>query len=122
MTSVSEGVIAGAGIAGLSAGITLARVGVSTTVVELDPAVVDQATGLTISAVGMRAIRDLGLADAVTARGAGSSDTIVGDAAGRELDRVVYPPMAGSELPAAGGIMRSDFHRLLLRTAEQEGA
>lgn len=119
--AVREAVIAGAGIAGLSAGITLARVGVRATVVEPDPDVVDEGTGLTISAVGMRAIRDLGLADEVTAQGAGYSDMIIGDAAGRELDRIVYPPMAGSELPAAGGIMRSDFHRLLMRAAEQQG-
>jgi len=121
MTAVNRALIAGAGIAGLSAGITLARAGIEVSLVELDPDVTVEGTGLTISPVGMRAIRDLGLAEAVLARGAGYSDLVMGDASGRELERIPYPALAGPGLPVAGGILRSELHRLLVDAAEAEG-
>src|SRR5215472_14343701 len=113
LPAVKDVVICGAGIAGLATGITLARAGIRASVVEIDPGVAQEGTGLTISATGMRAIRDLGLADAVIERGAGYEEMIVGDAAGEELDRFGYPRIAGDDLPAAGGILRADFHALL---------
>jgi 2-polyprenyl-6-methoxyphenol hydroxylase-like FAD-dependent oxidoreductase len=63
MTAVKEAVIAGAGIAGLSAGITLARAGMRASVFDANPRSALEGSGLTISAIGMRAIRDLGLGD-----------------------------------------------------------
>jgi 2-polyprenyl-6-methoxyphenol hydroxylase-like FAD-dependent oxidoreductase len=119
--AVQDAVICGAGIAGLATGITLARAGIRTSVFEIDPGVAREGTGLTISAVGMRAIRDLGLAEAVNAHGAGYSDMVIGSAAGAELERVPYPSIAGPGYPPAGGILRSDFHRLLAHVAEAEG-
>ena len=121
MPAVNDVVICGAGIAGLATGITLARAGIEVSVVEIDPGVALEGTGLTISAVGMRAIRDLGIADAVNAHGAGYSDMVIGSAAGVELERVPYPTMAGPAYPPAGGILRSDFHRLLAQVVEAEG-
>lgn len=121
MAVVKEAVIAGAGIGGLSAGITLARNGVAATVYDLAPRAGLEGSGLTISAIGMRAIRDLGLGERVMALGAGSSETIIADAAGHQLDRIATPPLAGGGLPAMGGIMRATFHELLLETARAEG-
>jgi 2-polyprenyl-6-methoxyphenol hydroxylase-like FAD-dependent oxidoreductase len=121
MTVVKEAVIAGAGIAGLSAGITLARKGIGATVYDAAPRSGLEGSGLTISAIGMRAIRDLGLGDRVMAVGAGSAETIIADATGRQLDRIATPPLAGTGLPAMGGIMRATFHELLLETAQAEG-
>jgi 2-polyprenyl-6-methoxyphenol hydroxylase-like FAD-dependent oxidoreductase len=121
MAVVKEAVIAGAGIGGLSAGITLARSGVAATVYDIAPRAGLEGSGLTISAIGMRAIRDLGLGERVTALGAGSSETIIADAAGHQLDRIATPPLAGAGLPAMGGIMRATFHDLLLETARAEG-
>jgi naringenin degradation protein FdeE len=121
MTAVNDAVIAGAGIAGLSAGITLARAGVRVSVFDAAPRSALEGSGLTISAIGMRAIRDLGLGDEVVARGAASSETIIADAGGRELDRIGAPSLAGPGLPAMGGIMRLAFHDLLIGTAEAEG-
>jgi naringenin degradation protein FdeE len=118
---VQEAFIAGAGIAGLAAGITLARKGIRATVYEAAPKAGLEGSGLTISAVGMRAIRDLGLGDQVMALGAGSSDTIIADAAGHQLDRVSTPRLAGADLPAMGGVMRATFHDLLSRSAQAEG-
>ena len=121
MAVVDEAVIAGAGIAGLSAGITLARNGIRATVYDAAPRTDLEGSGLTISAIGMRAIRDLGLGDRVMAVGAGSSETIIADAQGHQLDRIATPPLAGSDLPAMGGIMRATFHELLLETARAAG-
>src|SRR5579864_7540260 len=121
MAVVHEAVIAGAGIAGLSAGITLARKGIHATVYDAAPRTDLEGSGLTISAIGMRAIRDLGLGDQVMAVGAGSSETIIADAQGHQLDRIATPPLAGSDLPAMGGVMRATFHELLLESAQAEG-
>ena len=121
MAVVKEAVIAGAGIAGLAAGITLARNGIAATVYEAAPRSGLEGSGLTISAIGMRAIRDLGLGDRVMALGAGSSETIIADATGHQLDHIATPPLAGAGLPAMGGIMRAAFHDLLIKTAQGEG-
>ncbi len=121
MAVVNQALIAGAGIAGLSAAITLARAGIRVSVFDVNPESAVEGSGLTISAIGMRAIRDLGLGDEVVARGAGWSDTIIASATGVQLDRIVTPPLAGPGLPATAGIMRVAFHELLLRTAEAVG-
>ncbi|HEX8969446.1 MAG TPA: FAD-dependent monooxygenase, partial [Chloroflexota bacterium] len=80
-----------------------------------------EGSGLTISAIGMRAIHDLGLGDQLMALGAGSSETIIADAAGHQLDRISTPPLAGANLPAMGGVMRATFHEVLIKTARAEG-
>jgi 2-polyprenyl-6-methoxyphenol hydroxylase-like FAD-dependent oxidoreductase len=121
MTAVSEVVIAGAGIAGLSTGIALARKGVRAFIYEGAPRAALEGSGLTISAIGMRAIRDLGLGQEVAQLGAGASETIIADAAGHQFDKISTPPLAGADLPAMGGIMRATFHDLLMRTAQAEG-
>ncbi len=121
MPAVDEGVIVGAGIAGLSAAITSARNGIRASVYEAIPRAAQEGSGLTISAIGMRAIRDLGLGDQVASLGAGSAETIIADAGGHQLDRVVTPPLAGENLPAMGGIMRATFHNLLIKSARSEG-
>jgi 2-polyprenyl-6-methoxyphenol hydroxylase-like FAD-dependent oxidoreductase len=121
MAAVSEVVIAGAGIAGLSAGITLARNGIRVTVYEAAARAALEGSGLTISAIGMRVIRDLGLGQEVARLGAGASETIIADAAGHQFDKIATPPLAGADLPAMGGIMRATFHDLLLNAAQTEG-
>src|ERR1051326_6535234 len=121
MSSVKDIVIAGAGIAGLSAGISFARGGLRVSVYEALSSDTMEGSGLTISAIGMRAIRDLGLGAEVAALGAGSSETIIADAAGHQLDRVRTPPLAGTDLPAMGGIMRATFHQLLVKAAQAAG-
>jgi 2-polyprenyl-6-methoxyphenol hydroxylase-like FAD-dependent oxidoreductase len=121
MSAVKEAVIAGAGIAGLSASITLARNDIRATVYDAAPRSGLEGSGLTISAIGMRAIHDLGLGELVMAAGAGSSETIIADALGHQLDRIATPPLAGAGLPAMGGIMRATFHDLLLASAEAAG-
>jgi 2-polyprenyl-6-methoxyphenol hydroxylase-like FAD-dependent oxidoreductase/biotin operon repressor len=121
MSPVKDIVIAGAGIAGLSAGISLARTGRRVSVYEALSIDAMEGSGLTISAIGMRAIRDLGLGAEVAALGAGSSETIIADAAGHQLDRVRTPPLAGTDLPAMGGIMRATFQQLLVKAAQAAG-
>ena len=121
MTAVSEVVIAGAGIAGLSAGIALARNGIRVSIYDAAPKSALEGSGLTISAIGMRVIRDLGLGQQVAALAAGASETIIADAAGHQFDKIATPPLAGADLPAMGGIMRATFHDLLLETANAQG-
>ena len=121
VTAVSEVVVAGAGIAGLSAGIALARKGIRASVYDAAQKGALEGSGLTISAIGMRAIRDLGLGAEVARLGAGSSETIIADVAGHQFDKIAMPPLAGADLPAMGGIMRATFHELLLETAEANG-
>jgi 2-polyprenyl-6-methoxyphenol hydroxylase-like FAD-dependent oxidoreductase len=121
MAAVSEVVIVGAGIAGLSAGISLARNGIRVTVYEAAARSALEGSGLTISAIGMRVIRDLGLGHEVARLGAGASETIIADAAGHQFDKIATPPLAGADLPAMGGIMRATFHDLLLNAAQTQG-
>lgn len=121
MTAVKEAVIAGAGIAGLAAGITFARSGIRVGVYDANPQSALEGSGYTISAIGMRAIRDLGLGEDVARYGAGSAETLIADEAGHQLDKILTPQLAGPGLPAMGGIMRLKFHELLMAAARKEG-
>ena len=121
MPAVKESVIAGAGIAGLSAAVSFARSGIEASVFDTNPESALEGSGLGLSAVGIRALSDLGLADQVVARGAGITETIIADEHGVELDRIELRGLAGPGLPPMVGITRRALHDLLLETAEAEG-
>ena len=68
MSSVQTTTIVGAGIAGLTAALALARKGVRATIIEQAPALDEVGAGLQLSPNASRILADLGLADALGAR------------------------------------------------------
>lgn len=114
--------IAGGGVAGMSAAIMLARTGRSVRLIEADPAWRALGAGMTLNGGTFRAFDQMGLLDDVLAGGAS------GGVGGLFLaDGTVIPtggPIAspfGPGIPAIGGIMRPVLHDILQRATRAAG-
>ena len=68
MSPIQSTTIVGAGIAGLTVALALARKGIATHVLEQAPALEEVGAGLQLSPNATRILADLGLLDAVSAR------------------------------------------------------
>ncbi|MFI6170380.1 FAD-dependent monooxygenase [Nocardia sp. NPDC051052] len=115
-------VIVGAGVAGLTAAIALARTGWR---VEIAEAASDRSTagwGLCLTGPSLRALDELGLAEACLAAGYGMSAITHVDVEGMAADQVELPRLIGAQRPAMVGIARPELHRILHAEAERCGA
>ena len=124
MRAVENTLIIGAGLAGLSAAIALAKIGVVVTVVTLDAA--GEGTSITITNRAVDAIKALGILDdcvahGVVPRGNESIFAAMMDSAGNSL--AVPPPPApeNSHLPPYIAIHRQDLGRILTDAAHASG-
>lgn len=106
--------IAGGGIGGLATAISLRRQGVDLVVLEQARELREVGAGITLWINAMRALRKLGLAEAVADAGVPASDGVVRTWRGRALTRSI-----GGELSARYGevvvaMHRADLQRVLL--------
>src|SRR5262249_59914849 len=109
-------VIVGGGIAGLSAAIGLRQAGHEVVVLERAPRIGVVGAGITLFANAIRALDRLGVREAVAARGAQASRSVILTWAGRELSEVPADLLEGtiavhradllSALAAAAGEVR----------------
>jgi 2-polyprenyl-6-methoxyphenol hydroxylase-like FAD-dependent oxidoreductase len=81
-------IVAGGGIAGLSAAIALRRIGHEVVVLERAPRIDPVGAGITLFANAMRALDRLGVAEAVAARGAAATRSAILTWEGDELTRL----------------------------------
>lgn len=117
-------VVFGAGIAGLSSALMLARCGMQVTVVESQNDWDIVGAGLTISGPSFRAIEALGILKDVLEQGHAHPGIKVHDHHGQYLKTLTSPAIAshsGVQLPGAGGILRSTLHRILLHHLKASG-
>ena len=105
-------IIVGGGIGGLSAAIALRRHGHEPVVLERAPRLEAIGAGITLFANAMDALRRLGVADAVAARGASVRHSAILTSNGRELTT-----MPADLLDGAVAVHRADLHAALLRAA-----
>ena len=121
MTGVAKVLINGAGPAGLSAAIALARQGTEVDVIEVKPDRSVLGSELMLSSPNLRALSAIGVADELAARGVpissfrlrAADDTVIVD---------VPMPSVVSSLPASVGITRSTLHDVLYEAAVAAGA
>jgi 2-polyprenyl-6-methoxyphenol hydroxylase-like FAD-dependent oxidoreductase len=113
--------IVGGGIAGMSAAIALARVGVVADLVDLDPEWRVFGAGLSITGPTLRAFRQLGVIDEVREAGFFSSTIKMFAQDGTPLAEIANPPLEPG-IPAAGGILRPVLHRILSDRTRASGA
>lgn len=113
--------IVGAGVAGLTAAIALARTGRRAEIAEADPYRSTAGWGLCLTGPSLRALRDLGLVDACLSEGYGMSAITHVDFEGKPAERVELPRLIGAQRPAMAGIARSGLHRILYAEAERCG-
>jgi len=109
--------IVGAGIAGLSSALMLAKNGNDVMVIDANANWEITGAGLTISGPSFRAIEALGILSDVMSQGHTHPGIKVHDNHGLHLKTLISPCIAsrtGAALPGAGGILRSTLHAILL--------
>ena len=102
----------GAGIAGLAAGIGLARHGWDVTVVERAPALRGDGAGLTLWPNAMRALDAIGIGDAVRGIGEPVHRAVIRRADGRTLTELPLAALTARYGPLVA-VHRADLHRVL---------
>lgn len=119
MKSIDKALIVGGGIGGMSAAITLRKHGVEVDLIDIDPQWRVYGTGITITGATLRALKALGVLDAVIASAYAGQGIQVCDMSGRRLGCVPTPLVADDDVPGTGGIMRPLLHQILsARTLE----
>src|SRR3954447_3024563 len=115
-------VVIGAGIAGLSAAVGLARQGIEVDVIEADAP--QERTGAGISLLGnaLRALGELDLADPCLEVGYGFDTIDIVDGAGNVMMSDRAPRSFHADRPSSFGILRSKLHSVLADGAARAGA
>ena len=121
MTGVAKVLINGAGPAGLSAAIVLARQGTEVDVIEVKPDRSVLGSELMLSSPNLRALSAIGVADELAARGVPISSFRLRAADDTVIVDVPMPSVVPS-LPASVGITRSTLHDVLYEAAVAAGA
>jgi 2-polyprenyl-6-methoxyphenol hydroxylase-like FAD-dependent oxidoreductase len=114
--------VIGAGIAGLSAAVGLARRGIEVDVIEADAP--QERTGAGISLLGnaLRALGELDLADPCLDAGYGFDTIDIVDGDGKVMMSDRAPRSFRADRPASFGILRSKLHSVLANGAADAGA
>ncbi|MDT0449923.1 FAD-dependent monooxygenase [Streptomyces hesseae] len=118
---VRTALIVGAGVAGLTAATALARAGWRVEIVEVSPSRATHGWGLCLTGPSLRALAELGVAEACLAEGHGMSVITHVDVHGEPADQVQLPRLIGARRPAMVGIARPVLHRILHTEAERCG-
>ncbi|MFD3626425.1 MULTISPECIES: FAD-dependent monooxygenase [unclassified Streptomyces] len=115
MTSQQAGhvLIVGAGIAGMSAAVALRRVGVTVDLIDIEPGRTVAGAGLTITGPTLRALRQLGVYDAVAARGYVGEGIRVCGVDGTYIRDIPTPMPPEAGVRGSGGIGRPVLYGIL---------
>ena len=113
MTAADSVLIVGGGIAGMTLAVGLSDAGIRAEIVEANPDWTVLGVGISMQGHALRALKALGLLDAVVAEGFGYSFFKACDAAGNVTGTVDLPRLAGPGYPATMGIMRQALHDAL---------
>ncbi len=123
MPVVNKVLVVGGGIAGMCTAIELRKRAIEVDLVEIDPEWRVYGAGLTISGPTLRALRTVGVLDAVMAQGATWEGLDFCDASGKPLMQMDLPTCVGAEdLPPTGAIMRPVLARILGQATLAGGA
>jgi 2-polyprenyl-6-methoxyphenol hydroxylase-like FAD-dependent oxidoreductase len=118
--SLSNVLIVGGGIGGMSAAIAFRQRGVAVDLIDIDPDWRVAGAGLTITGPTLRAFHRLGLLDAVGLEGFFSDQVQFFDGDGNFL-HAMDSPVLEAGIPAAGGILRPALHRILSQRTVADG-
>jgi 2-polyprenyl-6-methoxyphenol hydroxylase-like FAD-dependent oxidoreductase len=120
MNSLNKILIVGGGISGMATAMQFAEVGVSVDLIDLDPEWRVYGAGITITGPTLRALKRLGLLGEIKAFGAVTNGTKLMHFSGaliQEMDE----PVIEDGLPATGGILRPDLHRIMSARVRELG-
>ena len=115
-------VVIGAGIAGLSAAVGLARHGIEVDVIEADSPQEQTGAGISLLGNALRALGELDLADPCLDAGYGFDTIDIVDGDGNVMMSDRAPRTFRPDRPASFGILRSTLHSVLADGAAHAGA
>jgi 2-polyprenyl-6-methoxyphenol hydroxylase-like FAD-dependent oxidoreductase len=121
MSRFERVLIVGGGIGGLCTAIGLARAGIASDIVEIKRDWKVYGVGIIQPSNQLRALAELGLADACVERGAAFQGWEFYDDAGHVHAQVPNPTVASSGLPPINGIPRPILHDILTGEAKRRG-
>src|SRR3954447_12741171 len=124
MPAARSVLVVGAGAAGCAASILLAEAAVSVELIDVKPDVSALGSGITLQGNALRVLRQLGVWEAVHARGYGF-DTLglrAPDPHGSLIAELDDARTGGPDLPATLGMYRPDLARILVARAAAAGA
>ncbi|CAM2157901.1 FAD-binding protein [Paraburkholderia tropica] len=121
MSRVSEALIVGGGIGGMTLAHGLARNGIKVRVVESSHRLDQQGTGISLLGNALRALDTLGLAQACIDQGTGWDAVSMRDSAGNMLHSQRPPRTYRQDAPGAIGIMRPKLAAVLEAHALESG-
>jgi 2-polyprenyl-6-methoxyphenol hydroxylase-like FAD-dependent oxidoreductase len=113
MPALSNMLIVGGGIAGMTLAIGLKRAGIRSEIVEVNPQWTVPGVGLSLQGSALRALNAVGVLDQCIQRGFGYLCLKACDGDGNVTRTVEFPRLSGPGSPAALGIMREALHSVL---------
>lgn len=120
MADLGKVLIVGGGTAGMSTSIALAQRGYQVELIDLDPEWRVLGAGLTITGPTLRAFKSLGVINEVASQGYFSAKVKMFAGDGTQLGEAAMPQLE-PDIPAAGGILRPDLHRILSERTRATG-
>lgn len=121
MTSVRHVLIVGGGFSGMAAAIQCAKQGIRVDLVEIDEKWRAYGAGISIGGPTLRALKTVGVLDAVTARGHCGDGVDLFTWSGTPLGQLPTPRVAGPEVPGGGAIMRPVLADILSQATRAAG-
>jgi 2-polyprenyl-6-methoxyphenol hydroxylase-like FAD-dependent oxidoreductase len=115
--------VVGGGISGLTAGAALGRCGMQVDLVEIRPKLGDLGgVGLSVMGNATKALATIDAAQACVDAGMPADTFTARTPSGKVVATPEWPPLGKPQWPGQIGIARSDFHHILMATAERAGA
>lgn len=121
MASVGRALVVGGGIGGLCTAIGLARAGIACEVIEIKCDWIVYGVGIIQPSNQLRALAELGLADACVQQGWGFQGWEFFDEVGTLLAKVSTSSVLGPNYPPNNGIARPVLHQILTSEARRLG-
>ena len=116
-----KALIIGAGTAGMASAITLSRIGVNIDLIDINPKWGALGAGLTITGPTLRALKQLGVYEEVTAQAYVGDGIQVCDPQGNPLRILPTPMLENSDTAGSGGIMRPTMHAIMDQYVKNAG-
>jgi len=117
---IRNALIVGGGVGGMTAAISLRRIGVQVDLIDADPEWRVYGAGISITGISLRAFADLGVLDQIRARGFVGAGMRGKTVSGQTMFEAPLP-IDPSPIQQGGGIMRPVLHDILSSTVHAEG-
>jgi 2-polyprenyl-6-methoxyphenol hydroxylase-like FAD-dependent oxidoreductase len=110
---ITQALVVGGGVGGMSAALALARRGVAVTLADADPQWRAYGAGISVTGLSLRAFDDLGILDEVRARGFVGAGIRLRTPGGDVIMETPPVPPDAPPVARSGGIMRPVLHEIM---------